>query len=63
MAAEILRGRHIAPTARLIIGPASRAELMKAMADGTIATLIEAGGILLPTGCGPCLGAHQVVLC
>jgi len=59
MAAEILRGHHVAPTSRLLIGPASRIEMQKAMQDGTLSTLIEAGGILLPTGCGPCLGAHQ----
>ncbi|KAH3742656.1 3-isopropylmalate dehydratase large subunit [Pelomyxa schiedti] len=59
MAADILRGHHVAPTSRLVIGAASRTEMLKAMADGTLTTLIEAGGILLPTGCGPCLGAHQ----
>ena len=32
------------------------------MKDGTFQTLVEAGGTLLPAGCGPCLGAHQGLL-
>ena len=32
------------------------------MRRGILQILIEAGGIVLPPGCGPCLGAHQGVL-
>jgi len=62
VAAEILKGKSIAGGVRLLVLPASRKELAKAMADGTIQTLIDAGAMLLPTGCGPCLGAHLGVL-
>ena len=58
LAASILRGRKIAKTARLLLLPASREVLRQAMASGAIGDLMEAGGMLLPTGCGPCLGAH-----
>ena len=61
-AAEILDGKQIPPNVRLLILPASRSELDKALENGTIQTLVSAGGILLPPGCGPCLGAHQGVL-
>lgn len=57
-AALVLKGRHIAPGVRLVIGPASREVLMAALADGTLATLIEAGAIIAPPGCGPCVGNH-----
>jgi 3-isopropylmalate/(R)-2-methylmalate dehydratase large subunit len=52
----------VAPKTRLIIAPASRSELSTAMKDGTMDALIDAGGVVLPPGCGPCLGAHQGVM-
>lgn len=54
MAAQVLRGRRVAPTTRLLVAPASAATMRKAAEDGTLATLTEAGGILLPSGCGAC---------
>jgi methanogen homoaconitase large subunit len=62
IAAEILEGQHIAENVRLIITPASDQELLRATADGTLKTLIEAGGLLTTPGCGPCLGRHQGTL-
>jgi homoaconitate hydratase family protein len=61
-AAAILKGKKVPTGARLLILPASRRVLVEAIADGTIETLVEAGAIVLPQGCGPCLGAHQGVL-
>jgi homoaconitase/3-isopropylmalate dehydratase large subunit len=61
-AASILRGRHVAAGVRLLVLPASRSILMAAMADGTLAALVEAGALVAPPGCGPCLGAHQGLL-
>ncbi len=56
MAAEVLKGRKVAAGTRLLIAPASTAMTAQAAADGTLATLTEAGAILLPTGCGACAG-------
>lgn len=62
IAADILKGKKVSPDTRLLILPASRTVLREAMEAGYITSLIEAGGVLLPTGCGPCLGAHQGAL-
>jgi 3-isopropylmalate/(R)-2-methylmalate dehydratase large subunit len=56
MAAEVLKGRKVAKGTRLLIAPASTAMTAEAAREGTLATLTEAGAILLPTGCGACAG-------
>jgi len=56
MAAEVLKGRKVAKGTRLLIAPASVAMTAQAAAEGTLATLTEAGAILLPSGCGACAG-------
>jgi 3-isopropylmalate/(R)-2-methylmalate dehydratase large subunit len=56
MAAEIVRGRRVAPGIRFLIAPASTRTTAQAARDGTLATLTEAGAMLLPTGCGACAG-------
>ncbi len=62
MAARVLRGRKVAPGARLLIAPASTKATAAAAADGTLAALTEAGAILMPTGCGACAGYGAGVL-
>jgi 3-isopropylmalate/(R)-2-methylmalate dehydratase large subunit len=53
-AAEVMQGRSVAPGVRMFISPASRDALLRAEAAGIIRTLIEAGALLLPPGCGAC---------
>jgi len=59
MAADVLRGKHIAPSVRMLVLPASREVLLAAIAEGVVTDLINAGATLLNPGCGPCLGAHE----
>jgi len=62
IAADILRGKKVNPNVRLLILPASKMILEEALKTDIIETLIKAGGVILPPGCGPCLGAHQGAL-
>ena len=56
MAAEILRGRTVAPGKRLTIAPASSRVMAEATRAGIMEVLLDAGANLLPTGCGACAG-------
>jgi len=62
VAAQILRGKSVAPGVRLLVGPASREIYLRAMAEGLLSVLVEAGALVLPPGCGPCVGVHQGAL-
>lgn len=62
IAADILKGKKINKNVRLIILPASIKIYENAMRLGIIETFIKSGAIILPPGCGPCLGAHQGAL-
>ncbi len=62
IAANILENKKINPNVRLLILPASKDVLEEALKKGYIETLVRSGGLILPPGCGPCLGAHQGVL-
>ena len=61
-AARVLEGRQVHPDVRLIVTPASRTQMLEAMADGTMARLVEAGAIVGTPGCGPCMGAAGGIL-
>lgn len=60
--ASVLEGRSVAEGKRLLVLPASRAVLDDALKAGLMEKLSKAGALILPPGCGPCLGAHQGVL-
>jgi methanogen homoaconitase large subunit len=61
-AATVLKGRRVASHTRLLIIPASSQVLEDATRDGTLLTLLQAGGTISTPGCGPCMGRHQGVL-
>ena len=62
MAAEVLDGRHVASNTRLLVAPASRQDMLQANSDGTLTKLMDAGAIMMPTGCGACAGFGGGVL-
>lgn len=57
--AKILRGRKVHPEVKLLIAPASRKIFLKCLQKGFLRVFLEAGAIILPAGCGPCVGTHQ----
>ena len=61
-AAEILRGRRVSSSVRMLVTPASSREMARAAEDGTLLALVEAGAILTTPGCGACMGRHQGTL-
>jgi 3-isopropylmalate/(R)-2-methylmalate dehydratase large subunit len=54
VAARILKGSR--SKVRLIVYPASRDVLLKAVREGIIETLLRAGAAVCPPGCGFCIG-------
>ena len=62
IAAEVLRGRHVAKGMRCIILPATQKVYMQAMEEGLLKTFIEAGAVVSTPTCGPCLGGYMGIL-
>lgn len=61
-AAAIVSGRRVHPRVRLLVIPASQEIFLAALRLGYISTLVEAGAMINPPGCGPCVGVHQGIL-
>ncbi len=61
-AAEVLRGKKVAPGTRMLVFPASGKIYQEAMAKGYVAEFMRAGAVVMNAGCGPCLGVHEGAL-
>lgn len=59
VAARVLKGRKVGPGLRLVVSPGSREIYLHAIREGLIDVFIEAGAIVTPPGCGPCVGTHM----
>ncbi|MBR1703460.1 MAG: 3-isopropylmalate dehydratase large subunit [Lachnospiraceae bacterium] len=62
IAADVLKGRHVAKGMRCIVIPATQNIYMQAMEEGLLKTFIEAGAIVSTPTCGPCLGGYMGIL-
>ncbi|MEM1566470.1 MAG: 3-isopropylmalate dehydratase large subunit [Candidatus Bathyarchaeia archaeon] len=61
-AARVLEGKKVKDGVRLIVQPASKKIYLKALKEGIIETLLVAGAVINPPGCGPCVGRHLGIL-
>ena len=61
-AAEILRGRKVAKGVRCIVLPSTPAVWKQSLKEGLLETFMDAGCIVGPCTCGPCLGGHMGIL-
>ncbi len=61
-AAEIMRGRSVHPEVRCIIIPGTQSIYLRALRDGLLGVFVEAGAVVSPPTCGPCLGGYMGVL-
>jgi 3-isopropylmalate/(R)-2-methylmalate dehydratase large subunit len=62
MAARLLKGRKVAKGLRCLIFPATPAIGREALRKGYLKIFMEAGAVVSPPTCGPCLGGHMGVL-
>jgi 3-isopropylmalate/(R)-2-methylmalate dehydratase large subunit len=62
IASKILKGKTIHPKTRMIVTPGSSLVYKEALKDGTFETLVDAGALITPAGCGACVGLHDGVL-
>ena len=58
-AAAVLKGKKVAKFMQLLIIPASKEIYKQAMKEGLIEIFLDAGGNVLASSCGPCLGTGQ----
>jgi 3-isopropylmalate/(R)-2-methylmalate dehydratase large subunit len=61
-AADIMRGKHVAPWVRCIVIPATQDIFLEALKEGLIEVFTEAGCQVSAATCGPCLGGYYGVL-
>ena len=62
IAARILKGKTVHPGTRMIVTPGSALVYREALRDGTFESLVDAGALITPAGCGACVGLHDGVL-
>ena len=62
IAAEILKGKHVARDVRTIVIPATQQIYLQCIEEGLAKIFIQAGCIISTPTCGPCLGGHMGIL-
>jgi 3-isopropylmalate/(R)-2-methylmalate dehydratase large subunit len=56
--AKLVKGKKIAPGMRFIAIPGSVEVMKEVLERGYYQTLVDFGAVMVPPGCGPCVGIH-----
>jgi len=62
MAAEVIKRQKKSSWVKFIVVPASKEVYKQAIKEGLIDIFLDFGAMVLPPGCGPCVGTHEGVL-
>lgn len=61
-AATLIKGKKVAKGVRFVVLPATPGIYKQALKEGLIEIFMDAGAIVGPPTCGPCLGGHMGIL-
>lgn len=62
VASQILKGKRVHHSVRLIVIPATQSIYLEALKEGIIEIFINAEAVVSTPTCGPCLGGHMGIL-
>jgi 3-isopropylmalate/(R)-2-methylmalate dehydratase large subunit len=62
IAAEIVKGKKVAPGTRFLVTPGSQEILKEAIRAGYVEILMDAGAVVTNSTCGACYGGHMGLL-
>jgi len=62
LAAQVMNGHKVHRNVRCIVIPGSQAVYLRALREGILDVFIQAGAVVSPPTCGPCLGGYMGVL-
>jgi 3-isopropylmalate/(R)-2-methylmalate dehydratase large subunit len=62
IAAEIVKGKKVAPGTRFLVTPGTQEILKEAIKLGYVETLMDAGAMVTSSTCGACFGGHMGLL-
>lgn len=62
VAAKVIKGHKVADGVRMIVIPATPLIYRQCMEEGLFETFLDAGAVISPPTCGPCLGGHMGIL-
>lgn len=60
--AKILKGHKVHKDVRMLICPASPDVYKECLKEGLLETFMDSNAVILPPGCGPCVGVHAGTL-